>query len=174
MGGMGGGTDGFVDPDEGDPMELAPPAGLDAPFSPATDNGGDCSATQINNFRGWLVDRIGRPTEGAFGQICILQAPSGPCTDTSECASGQRCDGGQCATLVCLQPANTDGDGIFNVGVPAENNVTSVCCVRPESESDAPPCIAKQVSRTSARGTSPFATPSSSMQRSPCRAPRVR
>ena len=126
MGGMGGGIDGVVDPDEGEPMELAPPAGLDEPFSPPNDNGSDCSATKINNFRGWLVDRIGRPTPGAFGQICILQAPAGACSDNSECASGQRCDGGQCATLVCLQPANTDDEGVFTVGVPAENNcVTS-------------------------------------------------
>jgi hypothetical protein len=108
--GAGGMDVSFEDPDEGEPMDLAPPASLDAPFGGPNQLGDDCAATRVNYIRGWLVDRIGRPLPGAFGQICIVKSPSGE--------------------LVCLQPENADQDGVFTISVSPRDSCAQSGVVR--------------------------------------------
>ena len=92
---MGGAmVDGFVDPDEGEPMEYAPPAQLDGNLAAGEMVNCPADHTFVSVARGWVVDRIGRPIDQAMVQLCI------------EHSNG---------TAECLTPRNTDAEGVFEM-----------------------------------------------------------
>ena len=106
MGGTAGGEAGMdygrVNPN--DPLPTPAQTTLPTPESITTPSDGGantgCTGSWVEEARGWVVDEVGQPLEGAKVQLCVRIAESG--------------------ALVCLMPADSASDGSFGVTVPTD------------------------------------------------------
>jgi len=91
---MGGAMmNGFMDPDEGEPMDYVHPARLNENIGGGPVDACADGHTYVSVARGWVVDRIGRPINQAMVQLCIES------NGASE----------------CLTPTDTDANGVFEL-----------------------------------------------------------
>jgi len=88
------------DPDEGEPQAYVEPAALAAgQDGPDPGPRPNCNDASVSRIRGWVVDRIGRPIEGAKAQLCVV---------------------GSDGVTNCLRPSDSTADGVFNIDIGEE------------------------------------------------------
>ena len=104
MGGAPGGAQmqGRFDPNE--PLPEPKATTLSVPESIAEPRDGaansECSGSWVEEARGWVVDELGAPLEGAKVQLCVRVAESG--------------------ALLCLIPSDSSADGSFRIDIPVD------------------------------------------------------
>jgi hypothetical protein len=117
--GGAGGTGGMPDatvadmaqPDMEQPtIEWTTPDGVAEPVENPPANNGECRATFVGAFRGWIADQSGYPVRGAKAQACVIVEPG--------------------STLICLRPADVDDNGVYTVSVPENSACISSVAMR--------------------------------------------